>query len=258
MSLVNSAAPDAQDVGVRLDAAPPRTRPAGRQLMTLPEQIAERIFTAIASGEYAPGERVREETVAEQFNVSRGPVREALRLLEKDLVVRIVPNRGAHVTQLSIQEVGDIFEIRRDLVGALIRRLDCSDAAFIQRLDAEVHELEVLAKGAGAGAAYLAASYRLGRLLADASGNQRLAEILGSLARQTRRYSNLGLKSPARRKESARTWRAMLKALKCGDPNGAAVAVEHLIDQSRLEAVRQLNAAAANGPPESPTPLSST
>ena len=97
---------------------------AGRQLMTLPEQIAERIFAAIANGEYAPGERIREETLAEQFEVSRGPVREALRILEKDSVVRILPNRGAHVTQLSIKEVGDIFEIRRDLVGAMVRRLD--------------------------------------------------------------------------------------------------------------------------------------
>jgi len=69
--------------------------------MTLPDQIAEHIFTAIANGEYAPGDRIREEAVAEQLQVSRGPVREALRILEKDSVVRILPNRGAHVTQLS-------------------------------------------------------------------------------------------------------------------------------------------------------------
>ena len=67
------------------------------------------------------------------------------------------------------------------------------------------------------GEAYLAASFRLGRVLADGSGNERLAEILGSLARQTRRYSKLGLATAARRKESARTWRAMAEALKAGD-----------------------------------------
>ena len=211
--------------------------------MTLPEQIAERIFAAIANGEYAPGDRIREETLTEQFEVSRGPVREALRILEKDSVVRILPNRGAFVTQLSIKEVSDIFEIRRDLVGAMVRRLDHRDDAFIARIDAEVRELETLAKEPGAGDAYLAASYRLSRLLADGCGNERLAEIVGSLARQTRRYSKLGLATAARRKESARVWRAMLKALKAGDVNAAASAIENLIDASRQEAVRQLQTA---------------
>jgi DNA-binding GntR family transcriptional regulator len=50
--------------------------------------------------------------LAEEFEVSRGPVREALRILEKDSVVRIPPNRGAHLTQLSIKDVSDIFEVR--------------------------------------------------------------------------------------------------------------------------------------------------
>ncbi|MET0544666.1 MAG: GntR family transcriptional regulator [Variovorax sp.] len=210
--------------------------------MTLPEQIAERIFTAIASGEYTPGERIREEALAEQFDVSRGPVREALRILERDSVVRILPNRGAHVTQLSIKEVSDIFEIRRDLVGAVVRRLACRDNAFMARLHADVLELETLAKEPGASDTYLALSARLSRLLAERSGNERLAEILGSLARQTRRYSKLGLATAARRRESARTWRAMLQALEAGDRNAAATAIENLVDASRHEAVRQLKA----------------
>jgi DNA-binding GntR family transcriptional regulator len=71
---------------------------------------------AIAGGEYAPDERVREEALADEFEVSRGPVREAQRIQEKDSVVRILPNRGAHVTQLSVKEVSDIFEVRRTLL----------------------------------------------------------------------------------------------------------------------------------------------
>src|SRR3954453_10810366 len=83
---------------------PGRTKTPLRKLQTLPEQIAELIFTSIANGEYEPGARIREEALAEQFEVSRGPVREALRILEKDSVVRILPNRGAHGTQLSVKE----------------------------------------------------------------------------------------------------------------------------------------------------------
>ena len=185
--------------GLKAEAPPMRVRLSSRQLMTLPEQIAEHIFAAIERGEYAPGERIREETLAEQFEVSRGPVREALRILEKDSVVDIVPNRGAHVTQLSIKEVRDIFEIRRDLIGAMVRRLDRRNASFIASIAADVRELESLVKEPDAGDAYLAVSDRLGRLLADGAGNERLAAILGSLARQTRRYSRLGLATAARR-----------------------------------------------------------
>lgn len=234
--------------GAGAKAPPLRASAGSRQLLTLPEQIAERIFTAVANGEYAPGERVYEEALAEHFAVSRGPVREALRLLEKDSVVRIVPNKGVHVTQLSIKEIGELFEIRRDLVGAMVRRLNHGDPAFIAQLEAEVGELEVLAKQPGADDAYLASSYRLSRLLADGCGNQRLAEIMATLARQTRRYSKLGLKTAARRQASAQLWRTALQALKAGATNAAAKAIESLIDASRQEAVRQLQAASSPNP----------
>src|SRR4051812_32054570 len=168
--------PDAEVAG--------RTKAPLRKLQTLPEQIAELIFTSITNGEYEPGDRIREESLAEQFEVSRGPVRDALRILEKDSVVRILPNRGAYVTQLSIKEVGDIFEIRRKLVGAMVRGLGRQDRALIALIDAKVGELEALAKLHDVAEDYLAVSYRLGRLLADGSGNEHLAEILGSLARQ--------------------------------------------------------------------------
>ncbi|MEJ8846074.1 GntR family transcriptional regulator [Variovorax rhizosphaerae] len=229
----------------RAEAPPARAKKAAsRQLQTLPEQIAEHIFNAIASGEYAPGDRIREESLAEEFEVSRGPVREALRILESDSVVRILPNRGAHVTQLSIKEVGDIFEIRRTLSGAMVARLSAEEAvAVAASLDADIKALDALAQDPNAdGTAYFDTSFRLGRVLRDNCGNERMAEILSSLSRQTLRYTQLGLATPARRKESARNWRAMQKALKAGNVEAAAESVEKLIEDSKREAVRQLQA----------------
>src|SRR5688572_7290779 len=128
------------------DAKVSPAKATGRQLMTLPEQIAEQIFTSIAQGEYAPGDRIREEALSEQFEVSRGPVREALRILEKDGVVRILPNRGAHVTQLSVKEVDDIFEIRRILSGRMIARLTADEAAQLAAaMEADLRALDALA-----------------------------------------------------------------------------------------------------------------
>ena len=225
------------------DTPPPSARPAGRQLQTLPEQIAERIFSAIAHGEYAPGDRIREETLAEQFEVSRGPVREALRILEKDSVVRILPNRGAHVTQLSVKEVSDIFEIRRNLFGALVGRFTEEEAARLATtIDADIRALDALAQDANAGSKYADTSFRISRTFRQACSNERLAEILESLARQTLRYTQLGLATPARRKESARNWRAIQKALKAGEIDAATEAVEKLTDDSCREAIKQLAA----------------
>jgi DNA-binding GntR family transcriptional regulator len=225
------------------EAPPPRAKLAGRQLMTLPEQIAERIFAAIADGEYAPGERIREEALAEEFEVSRGPVREALRILEKDSVVRILPNRGAHVTQLSVKEVSDIFEVRRTLFGAMIGRLTVEEAsALAATIDADIRALDGLAQDPDGGPAYFETMFRLTRMVREACSNDRMSEILGSLARQTLRYSRLGLATPARRKESARNWRTVHKALKSGTLDVAAGAAEKLIEDSCREAVKQLEA----------------
>ncbi len=244
MSAVKNSGPDSQALAaLKADMSPLRARAAGRRLKTLPEQIAERIFSIIASGEYAPGERIREERLAEKFEVSRGPVREALRILERDAVVHIVPNRGAHVTQLSIKEVNDIFEIRRKLSGVMIGRLTVAEAAILATaIEADIGALEALAQEPNQAAAYFATTFRLSRTLRESCSNERLADILGSLARQTLRYTQLGLATPARRQESACSWRTMQNALKAANLDAAVVAVEALICGSQHEAIRQLRA----------------
>jgi DNA-binding GntR family transcriptional regulator len=211
-----------------------------RRLQTLPEQIAERIYAAIVAGEFAPGDRIREESLAEAYQVSRGPIREALRILEKDSVVRMLPNRGAHVTKLSIKEVNDIFEIRKVLAGAMVRRLGDRDPGVIARIAERVAELEELAQDPAAAADYVAGTVQLSLTMAQASGNERLAEIMKSLARQSWRYTQVGLATPARRKESARNWRTLLKALMAKQVEAAAKAMEKLVDDARQEAVRML------------------
>ena len=91
--------------------------------LSLPEQIAARLSERITAGVYAPGRRVMEQEVSDEFSVSRGPVREALRLLEREGLVTILPRRGAQVTQLSIAEVREIFDIRAALNGLRDRQI---------------------------------------------------------------------------------------------------------------------------------------
>lgn len=83
-------------------AAPPKALRAVRKpsTATTGEQVAKQLGEAILQGRYAPGERVGEQAVAEMFALSRGPVRDALRLLERQGLVEILPRRGAYVIAL--------------------------------------------------------------------------------------------------------------------------------------------------------------
>lgn len=228
------------------EPAPPAAVAAlPRSLRTLPEQIADHVYAAIVSGQYQPGERIREEALAESFGVSRGPVREALRILERDSVVRVLPNRGAHVTNLSAKELDDIFEIRKVLMGAMARRIAKSPRNAMARFAPKVDALERLASVNAPVTDYVAASVELTLELAQASGNERLAEIVRSLARQSWRYTQLALSDPTRREESARNWRALLDALAQGRAEAAGRAMEKLVDDARQAAVKRLTGAVA-------------
>jgi DNA-binding GntR family transcriptional regulator len=80
------------------NAASAMVRRAAPLTQSLSEQIAAQLSERIVTGLYAPGQRIMEQAIAAEFAVSRGPVREALRLLERDGLVTILPRRGAQIT----------------------------------------------------------------------------------------------------------------------------------------------------------------
>jgi DNA-binding GntR family transcriptional regulator len=213
---------------------------ASARTLSLPEQIAEQVANAIIKGLIEPGQRIQEQELADRFAVSRGPVREALRILERDGMVQILPRRGAQVTRLNIDEVNEIFEIRSALFGLAARLLAArTDAEARQRLKAGVEELQDLAQGEHADE-YVGAVYRLNMTVAEASGNRRLRATMFSLAHQTLRYSRLGLATEKRRQQSARNWRRLATAIQHGDAAAAADIAQSLVTQSRDMAVRLL------------------
>jgi DNA-binding GntR family transcriptional regulator len=83
-------------------------------------RIAVSLRDAILSGTYAPGARIRQEDVAEQFGASRLPVREALRILESDGLVTLVANTGAWVSRLSLEECQEAYQIRERIEPLLL------------------------------------------------------------------------------------------------------------------------------------------
>ena len=209
---------------------------------SLAEQIAAQLSERIVTGAYAPGQRIMEQAVAAEFAVSRGPVREALRLLEKDGLVTILPRRGAQVTNLSIAEVKEIFDIRAVLNGLRDRQLaeDPERLRVLPALEAEVAKLARFARQSELGEEYIETVFRLNRLLTEVSRNQRLRTILDSLALQTLRYSQLGLSTPQRRRQSVQHWQKFVKAIRDGDGAEAERIAKQRVLDSRDAAIRQL------------------
>jgi DNA-binding GntR family transcriptional regulator len=87
------------------------------------ELIAEALREAIISGQIPPGERIKEIPLARRLGVSRGPIREALRLLEHDGLLRIVPNRGAHVPRPAAPDLLEVYAMRAALGSLALHRL---------------------------------------------------------------------------------------------------------------------------------------
>ena len=209
--------------------------------LTVPEQIAAQVGERILDGRLKPGERIGEQELADQFKVSRGPVREAIRVLEREGLATILARRGAIVAELSADELREIFQIRAGLFDIVARQVAATrPPELIAVLRAGVHRLEALATQPDGGDAYAETTYRLMIIAARFCRNLRLQRMLSALSLQTLRYSKLGLKSIERRQRSARLWRQAMTALERGDAERLMALTRQRIQESGEEAVRRL------------------
>src|SRR5690242_1323170 len=88
---------------------------------SLSSAVAEKLREKIVQGDIQEGEQLRQDAIAQEFAVSRIPVREALRQLEAEGLITIVPHRGAVVSLLSCDEIEELFEIRAILEPEVLR-----------------------------------------------------------------------------------------------------------------------------------------
>jgi len=197
---------------------------------TKPEAIAERIRAAILEHRLAPGAKLTEAQLCEVFGVKRGPIRQALALLSTDHLVDLEPNRGAFVASPSLQEVHEVFEMRRIIELAVVdriaqghglRRLKSISATIgKERRAFESHDFS----------SWIRLSGEFHTELAALTGNTVLCECLsGLVARSTlisALYESLGKSSC-----SFEDHEAILAALDAGDAAKAGVLMaQHLRD----------------------------
>jgi DNA-binding GntR family transcriptional regulator len=107
------------------------------------QRIADRLREAILRGDYAPGARIRQEMLADEFGASRLPVRDALKILESDGLVTLVANTGAWVSHLSLAECEELYQIRERIEPLLLRySLPHLSPATLDRLGTLADEMQ--------------------------------------------------------------------------------------------------------------------
>jgi hypothetical protein len=214
--------------------------------LTVPEQIAAKLGDRILSGAMPAGRRIGEVELSQEFKVSRGPIRDALRILEREGLVTLLPRRGAIVTDLTVTELNELMEIRAGLFEVVIRKIgEKPTDEWLNILASGTERLERLAEDPQGGDEYAETTYRLTILCARLAGNQKLHRMLSGLSLQTLRYSKLGLATVERRKRSASLWRLALDAQRRGDIENLLALARARILESSQESARQMAALAA-------------
>jgi len=126
------------ELGVDQQYGGDRARTIGGDHLALRDQVLSELRRRIVDGDYAQGERLTENRLAEDFGVSRNPVREALRVVETEGFVQILPRRGAVVATLDETAIRDLFAVRQQLetlaAGLAAERATEQDVARLRRL----------------------------------------------------------------------------------------------------------------------------
>lgn len=194
-----------------MSAADPLPQPA-----PIADQIAGRLFRDILRGHYQPGERIREQEVADRLGVSRGPVREALHIVEQNGLVENVPWKGARVVLLSPDDVEDLFRLTSALM-AVVARL-CVQRATDEELEAFARRVEAHAPMADPGRStqeQLNAAFGLGAYLFEIARSPHVAATIARVVRLVYwQHRVLNLVDAAWRAEAVETWRHLARALR--------------------------------------------
>lgn len=208
--------------------------PSSSKPRTLSGAIINEIRQAILSGQYPAGSQLRQDALAEKHGVSRIPVREALFQLEAEGLVRIVPQKGAVVSDLSVAEINDVFELRALLEPRLLLssapQLDQQD---FKHLDA-IHEEFLTATSNSSVERYGKLNAQLHMALYQRSNMPKSRQIVTSLLQTSERYTRLQLSSAEAMNRAMREHKDMIHLCRTREFDKAA----HFL-RGHIETVRE-------------------
>jgi phosphonate utilization transcriptional regulator len=211
-------------------AALPHPTIALLQSSSLTSVVQQEIERQILQGELAPGAKLIEAALAAQLGVSRGPVREAFRMLEEAGLVRQEKNRGVFVRNIPLDEAMEIYDLRAMMDEAVGRTLASTiSPEHMKALRAMVDAMERAVK-AGEADAYHLLNLEFHDKLVEFTGNRKLTAIYRRLINELSLFRRLNLADAKLLPISASEHRAIVKAIASGDPDLAGQAMrDHVL-----------------------------
>ena len=197
--------------------------------VTVQAQTVLKLRDAILTGVFQPGARLVEADLCARLGVSRTSIREALRRLEAERLITIVPNRGPSVAEIDWAQAQQIYDVRAVLeaeAAALFARR--ATPPQLQALALATAEFETAVRSNNA-LRRLATTERFYRVILDGCGNQVIVELLEGLLARITLLRARSMSRPGRSTESAAEMRNMLKAIESGNARAArSTAVAHV------------------------------
>lgn len=199
------------------------------QYKPLRDIVFETLRTAILDGKLKPGERVMEVQLAEKLGVSRTPVREAIRKLELEGLLVMIPRKGAYVADVSIQDVLNVLEVRASLEGLAASlaadRISEEDIDLLRQNADEFEEMNRLNDRDG----MVQKDTEFHSVLLNASGNNKLLSIVEGLSDYVQRFRVIYFTEYSDAKNIMEEHRAILEAISERDGEKAnQVAQDHI------------------------------
>uniref|UniRef100_UPI0035AEDD82 GntR family transcriptional regulator n=1 Tax=Hylemonella sp. TaxID=2066020 RepID=UPI0035AEDD82 len=206
---------------------------------SLHEQVADTLRQEIFSGTLAPGSFVDEVALCERLAISRTPLREALKVLTAEGLVRHEPRRGCFVNEVTERDLDEIFPVIALLEGR------CAHEAALRASDADLAALEVLHDRLQKAARhkrivdYYDTNYAIHEAIITLADNRWLAQVIGDLRKILKLARLQQLHAPGRLEQSLSEHMAVFAALKARDAEGAEAAMRTHLTRQR-EALREL------------------
>ena len=194
------------------------------------EEVAERLRASIYAHELPPGSWVDEQALADQFGISRTPMREALKVLASEGLVILKPRRGCYVTELSDTDLDQIFPVMALLEGrAALEATQKASAADLAALDRIHADLERHAASGDANH-FFEANDAFHTALQDIADNRWLKQLIADARKVIKLTRRKSLEAEGRVNESLQEHRKVMSAIKQRQPDQAARAMhDHLL-----------------------------
>ena len=208
--------------------------------LPLRDVVFNTLRQGILKGDLKPGERLMEVHLANRLGVSRTPIREAIRMLELEGLVTMIPRKGAEVARISKQDLRDVLEVRRSL-DSLAVRLACERITEEEKQALKQAEDDFESFIATGDATTIAtADVRFHDIILTASKNGRLIQMVNNLAERVYRYRLEYIKDSRNHQRLIEEHRKIMQYIYDGDAENACLTSEKHIDNQEKNIISQL------------------